>query len=724
MKYLIAVFLLITNVAISQKPSQKDLQNAMKEYEKMMNDPQIKKLMKDSALQKYMGKGKMPTDSKALQQQMNFAMQNVSQQQKNKLFGIETLPKKDIARIAAVPKTILSNEQLQTYLLKLKAMVQKKVSAENKNIATDFLKQIPAGKKFNYSTAAAAWLSKANQQVALYILSEAVTQANLDATDVNNFAALLNINGGEHLALPILQKLNAEYPNNSTVLNNIGQAWFGLGDFTKSEKYIDSSLHFFAGNAEANYTKCYLELQKGNTQQAVDYLIQSIQNGYAASKENKLEQLGKKLTSDMLKWNLPKPADPLGINSILVFRPEDFYTDINGQNALADKWKDFEQQIANTKKSLEPEFKNAANNYAATFQKMMANPSHAPVTRNFIQIKAGKMADALTADFNDYIMRMTKEKIEMFKDISTDEMQVYKQLSDLREKIEGDKQEYLKQNPESRGNTELEQDAILTGIEKDFKEKFCQAAAPIVDKFLGKYNPLIEDYAADYIKHVKVYVNDMAYFLQYMGDDNVFKGSEYGLKILLLESLYAYPGRSGIPTAPVYFDLQPNCVEHKKLDITVGSKLPDFDSVHCNTHITIGIPGMCSAHWDCNKETDDCELGPVKIKYNEDLNTGNYSAHAELGYSKSFGQKKSGIFAGAISAGGGGFVEWNNNGVTDLGVIASAGIEAGVDTEFEVDNDKYSVEKNTSIIGVEARIGINSGPSLSGEGILHGVEIK
>ncbi|MDE3145205.1 MAG: hypothetical protein KGL19_13690 [Bacteroidota bacterium] len=699
MKYLISIFLLITNVAIAQKPSQKDLQNAMKEYEKMMNDPQIKKLMQDSVAQKYMGKGKMPADSKALQQQMNFAMQHVSQQQQNKIFGTETLPKKDVARIAALPKAILSNEQFKAYLQKVKIAVQKKISAENKNLATQFLAQISAGTNINYSIAAVACLNKAKQQAALYILSEAVTQPNLDVNDVNNFAALLNINGGEHLALPILQKINTEYPSNSTVLNNIGQSWFGLGDFNKSEKYIDSSLHFFAGNAEANYTKCYLELQKGNTQQAIDYLIKAIQNGYSSDKEAKLKKLGKKLTSDMLKWNLPKPADPLGINSILVFRPEDFYTDINGQNSLADKWKDFEQQIANTKQSLEPEFKNAANNYAATFQQMISNPSHTPVTSSFIQIKAGKMADALTADFNDYMTRTGKEKLEIFKDVIPDEIEINKKLGKIRDETNND------------------------------QAAFCQAAIPLVDNFLAKYNPLIESYSATHIKRVKVYVNDMAYLGQFIyEDDNVFNAYLYSLKAILLDALYSYPGRSLIPTAPVYFELEPKCVEHKKLDITVGSKLPDFDSVHCNTHIVIGIPGVCSARFDCNKETDDCELGPVHIKYNENLSTGDYNAHAEVSISKSIGLKQKGIFTSDFSAGISDYVEWNNKGVTDVGITATAGIDAGISTEVEVgegkDKDTYSIEKNATVIGVEAKISILSGPSLSGEGILHGVEIN
>ncbi|HEX3025215.1 MAG TPA: hypothetical protein VHP12_08395 [Chitinophagaceae bacterium] len=731
MKYLIGIFLLISSVAVSQTPSKKDLQDAMKEYEKVMNDPQIKKMMKDSAVQKYMGKAKMPNtnmDSKTLQQQMNFAMQHVSQQQKNKLFGIETLPKKDAARIAALPKTIFTNEQLKTYLQKLKPAVQKKISAENKNLATQVLKQIPASTDnniFNYSGVAAAFLNKANPQAALYILSEAVTQPNLNVNDVNNFAALLNINGGEHLALPILQKVNTEYPNNSTILNNIGQAWFGLGEFNKSEKYIDSSLHFFAGNAEANYTKCYLELQKGNTQQAIDYLIKAIQNGYSSDKENKLKKLGKKLSSDNIKWNLPKPPDPLGLDSMLVFRPEDFYTDINGQNSLSEKWKIFEKQLADAKQVLSNSFKEAADGYAATFQKMMANPPQGPIVANFMQIKAGKMADAVNDDFNDYMTRMVKEKLELFKDITTDEMHVYSELSKIRERIEQSKQDYLRQNPESSGNTELEQDAKLVAIEKDFNDKFCQAAAPVVDNFLGKYNPLVESSAADYIKHIKVYVSDMAFFgtFTYADNDGAYQAYVSSLKALFLDALYAYPGRSVIPTVPVYFDLQATCFEQKNGDVVLLHKLPDFDEVHCTSHVSIITP-FSATHWDCGKETDTIDVAGFKLNYSENLNTGDYNAHAELTLSKSLGSKKMGIFAGEISAGGGGFIEWNNNGVTDLGVIATAGIEAGINAEVEVGEDKYPIEKNTTIIGGEARYGINSGPSLSGEGILHGIEIK
>ncbi|OIR04970.1 hypothetical protein GALL_127860 [mine drainage metagenome] len=699
MKYLIGILLLITNVAISQQPSQKDLQNAMKEYEKVMNDPQIKKMMKDSSVQKYMGKGKMPADSKQLQQQMNFAMQHVSQQQKNKLFGIETLPKKDVTRIAALPKTILTNQQFKTYLQKLKPVVQKKISAENRNTATLFLKQLPTNtdaNPFNYSSAAVAWLNKANPQIALYVLAEAVTQPNLDVNDVNNFAVLLNINGGEHLALPILQKINVEYPNNSTILNNIGQAWFGLGDFNKSEKYIDSSLHLFAGNAQANYTKCYLELQKGNTQQAIEYLIKSIQNGYDPNKENKLKQLGKKLSVDDIKWNLPKPPDPLGLDSMLLFRPEDFYTDINGQNALNEKWKIFEKQVADAKQVLSNSFNDAANAYAKNFMQMMKHPPQGPIVANFMQRKAGKMADALTADFNDYMERMGKEKLEIFKDVVPDEMEIYKKLG-----------------------------AIKDAMGADYStEKYCQAAIPLVDAFLEKYNPLVESYSADYIKHIKVYVSDMAYFEQFIdGGLNLYVPA---LKSLFLDALYSYPGRSMVPTAPVYFDLDANCVEHKTGDVFLMHKLPDFDEVNCNTHITIKIPGVFTSHWDCNKETDTVDIPGFKFNYSENLNSGNYNARAEVSIEKSLTLGKKGIFTGGIGASIGDFIEWNNTGMTDFGVKASAGIEAGIDTEVKVGDSKDTqhIEKSTTIGGIEAQISLKSGPSLSGEGILHGIEIK
>jgi hypothetical protein len=127
--------------------------------------------------------------------------------------------------------------------------------------------------------------------------------------------------GGEDLALPILQKLNKEYPGNSTIQNNIGQAWFGLGDLDKAEKYLDSTIKTIAWHPQANLTKAVIQQSKGDKAGAVESLKKSVQGGYSITKEDMLRKLGYKLDGKDIDNDFDMPADPLGFDKWIAKMP-------------------------------------------------------------------------------------------------------------------------------------------------------------------------------------------------------------------------------------------------------------------------------------------------------------------------------------------------------------------------------------------------------------------
>ncbi|HYE56416.1 MAG TPA: tetratricopeptide repeat protein [Chitinophagaceae bacterium] len=97
----------------------------------------------------------------------------------------------------------------------------------------------------NTTSATGLWL-KGKTDMAVYLMGKATAADPYNTDNVNNYASFLTMTSAEEAALPLLQKLNRQFPRNSTILNNIGQAWFGLGDLDKAMKYLDSAVLMFA----------------------------------------------------------------------------------------------------------------------------------------------------------------------------------------------------------------------------------------------------------------------------------------------------------------------------------------------------------------------------------------------------------------------------------------------------------------------------------------------
>jgi len=91
--------------------------------------------------------------------------------------------------------------------------------------------------------------------------------------------------------LPILIKLNQQFPGNSTLLNNIGQAWFGLGDVEEAEKYLKEAIRLFAYTHRPTTRGPSLRESRGNTSGAIEALKKSIRKAYTTQKENRLRKL-------------------------------------------------------------------------------------------------------------------------------------------------------------------------------------------------------------------------------------------------------------------------------------------------------------------------------------------------------------------------------------------------------------------------------------------------
>jgi hypothetical protein len=335
----ISFFLLMSLIGQSQTapkttkekaPTQKEMAEMMKELENM--SPEDKKMMEQMGI-------KMP-DGKAMQKNMA----GVTDQQLANAWEEENriVPLRDATRIASIAPSV-TDARTKSYIAaihgKYSATLDNEISAMGDQ-AYEWTKQNNLTGYKAGNIAIGFWI-KGKPQTALYIMGK-ICMVDSDLDNLSNYAAMLSMMGGEHLAIPLLNNLNAKFPKNSTLLNNLGQAWFGLGEINKAEKYLDSAIRFYGYHPQANFTKSLIHESKNHTADAVRTMQHAIHNNYSEEKDERLRKLGYKLDDDDIHFPFKKDSDRLGFGN---FSYPDFPTTAELEVGLKEVWAEYRQKI-------------------------------------------------------------------------------------------------------------------------------------------------------------------------------------------------------------------------------------------------------------------------------------------------------------------------------------------------------------------------------------------
>ena len=334
MKKKIIIFLLtcfILNPGFSQAPSQNqpsksemqaemkkamdELANQVTELEKQIaeakknrEDPDSIKQMEQELAMLKKQLSMMGGVSKSLSGMSSNIFQQAADEGKN------SIPGKDSVRINRLPKKIFTDAELLPYLQRLHAEVEGYMLPTEKTEARNIYNEIRAATKSSAeinNAATGCWVY-GHWEKALWLAGKACLDDMSDPDNLNNYAAFLTMVRGEHGALPILRYLNKKYPENSTVLNNIGQAWFGMGDILSAKKYLDSATKQFPNHSTANLTLSTIYLHQGDSANAILALRKSLRNCFSVEKAAALERLGEELDDDDIDFDYPMNDDPLG----------------------------------------------------------------------------------------------------------------------------------------------------------------------------------------------------------------------------------------------------------------------------------------------------------------------------------------------------------------------------------------------------------------------------
>ncbi|HKC37354.1 MAG TPA: tetratricopeptide repeat protein, partial [Chitinophagaceae bacterium] len=228
-----------------------------------------------------------------------------------------TIPKRDITRINSLPKKNLTEAELSLFITKVHAGVEKLIPATERTEALKIYNETKSKYKSTAIVANAAngcWMV-GHWEKALFIMGKVCIDDITDADNLNNYAAFLIMTGGEQAAIPILQYLNEKYPGNSTILNNLGQAWFGLGDMENAKKFLTTATDLYPNHSMANLcmSQLYANGPQPDVQKSISCLKASLKENYDPEKEVELSKLGYQVKfADLPPLNYPMSDDPLG----------------------------------------------------------------------------------------------------------------------------------------------------------------------------------------------------------------------------------------------------------------------------------------------------------------------------------------------------------------------------------------------------------------------------
>lgn len=618
-------------------------------------------------------------------EKLGFKMPQLTAQQKKVALDDNKMivPKKDAVRISDALSVTITNDGMAAYIEKINGLVNNKLNPETKANAAEIFQMLNQKSAYPDATGQAAvgiWM-EGHTAIALYILGN-TCKTFPSADNLNNYAALLVMCGAEQLAIPMLNNLNKKFPKNSSIYNNLGQAWFGLGDMDRATKYIDSAIRIYAFHPTANFTKCLIEESKGNKTEAVEAGKRSIKRGFSLAKANKLEKLGYKLKSEDLEWDAPIEKDMLGLKN---FKWPDYPKNVGESKLLEPQWNEFKQacniKIEELKAQLNEVEDEMHNQQQIRSEKLLKAgqtgergslfpemASKAFVKLDYLIQGSGASTKSGVAELlNNLILASTKiDELEMVED---------EEIGALNEKYK-----------------------VLFGEGKENPfTAHCNDENNIRNNFLSNANNNMEQKANDLLNYLNKQLNSQLYYDKYTKWPDEYAYTALMAQIQWLGLLAVQKVMFRKESASCRYAAKKDTAKAK------AGELQHFDDVACKYISTMDL-GCYTITSQCSRLIGEFSCAGIEINLKRNYETDRTSGSVFVGVSKSADIGKGPISVEAEVTGAIG-VEVSENGSTDL--VVKAGANANV--------------AGQTIAGVEARAGVLSGPRISGGGMLQNI---
>jgi tetratricopeptide (TPR) repeat protein len=503
------------------------------------------------------------------------------------------------------------------------------------------------------------------------LMGQAASDHPEQANTLNNYAAFLTMLGAEPQAIPMLQRLALQYPNDSTVQSNLGQAWFGLGDIAEAKKHLDAAVRIFPGCSQANDTLADIDEANGDPVAEASALERSIETSYSEAKADRLAKLGKKVDQNRIPWRVHKAQDPMGLEQLTV---PAFCKGVDDAKDCSARWSAFDDEISSRNENIGAEYNKVqeqivARSQAASAKAMAPNASMADMMK-----AANQMMQ--TTGLGDLAKSPMMPVAQPRYHAALDD------LGQLDSKIQSETAPMQKQLAETQA-TYAEQRHALEEKYKDLfgegeaagvEEQYCSEVDELENKESSEVNPLLENiYQASRPRLIRTY-NDFVYYAQFENDDLTFQALKLHQEQMFLAWLSTV---HGVPYQGS------RCKKSKaKKESTV---LQDFYDVHCEHIITFSVPKIGSFDVHCNKMTTKLNLSAkvgavtlsLKGTMTENLDTNQFIAGRVDEGVKIGTDTKVGPVKASASAEATGFIEFDDHGPTNVGGGLSGTVGVG-----------------------------------------------
>ncbi len=206
---------------------------------------------------------------------------------------------------------LVTAESYTAYIQQLHTAISNAVKPNEKKKADDYVtnKKITQSKQIS-NAAFAAWLQNA-PTASLYLYSKAVLTTPSDVLAANNFSAFLIMGGLAEKSIPMLEYWNKQKPGEVSILSNLGNAYYRLGDMNKAMNYLQQAVKKDSLHPTANKILCMMYLKKGDIKNAKDHGTKSLTGSYDEQVVTILRQLDTKTKPGEIMSRLPAKEFPM-----------------------------------------------------------------------------------------------------------------------------------------------------------------------------------------------------------------------------------------------------------------------------------------------------------------------------------------------------------------------------------------------------------------------------
>jgi tetratricopeptide (TPR) repeat protein len=656
---------------VAAQPTQAEIDKRMKaaqlEIDKMKNDPKYKEYTKNipnlDSVKKNMPQGHISTAST----------------KKNTGPQVRQFPEKNKLLLASIPKNTFTKPELVAYCNLLYKQLSAKISPAKVKAVNDAMAK-PGGNTYKFNLASvASWYNGAEEEAILMALKATALDPDYDVL-VNNVSGMLNLGGLGYKAIPILKTLLEKYPGNPMVLNNLGQAYAGLGDTDTAMSFFSRCIRQSPNHPEANNTAGQIELAKGNKGKAKEYFEHSISGAFNLPASNALQSIYPEVKYS--KYVRPRVHIPEYFSPDKYRLPQQC-ENIDQAAAAKEEHDAFEEMLAALIKkysAIENEESKIAEETVT--QKLMVgvNKNHELMPAYFAL--AAIMLGELNKERTDDLIALAK-----YNDNFKEENEKLEKKYELAQKAARDQ---FKEREENEG--EGHADPTLD-------EEICKAYEHVANEYLTLFSNLRRDWQIKNLAISKKYLDDLIYWSCLVSIDiHDFRRNFYSLVVGHLATL------KNLCETKIIYPCKKNNADKQKADslkITEPECPLDFEIKF--------IVGKYSIN--CDKISFSAGEGLV-FKYEK-----NFSKHqstmslgigAQLELGGGFGGVKIGAGAGLSESI---FIKFDASGqVMDAGLKFDAKAGAGAGAKVKA-GERITVKKDLSNIetGVGYTVGIESG---------------